>query len=281
MIHRDLKPGNIRIDDDGEPYILDFGLAKVATSEGAASAMTMTGQFIGSLPWASPEQAEAAPGKIDMRTDVYSLGVVLYQMLTGKFPYEVIGNMRDVLDRIMKAEPAKPSTIRRQINDEVETIVLKCLSKERERRYQTAGELGRDIRHYLAGEPIEAKRDSALYVLRKTLRRYRTHVAIASAFVVMLLAAVLVSTTLYFRAENNTPTLGRYGARESSRMNTESMLTSEHSIMWRCCCGRADTLGNLQLCSPPRLIRMCQFSGTGTTLAQCGIPLAKTPLTTC
>ena len=135
VIHRDLKPGNIRVDADGEPHILDFGLAKVAMPETMDSSlpevMTITGQFLGSLPWASPEQAEGRPEKIDVRTDVYSLGVILYHMLTGRFPYEVVGNMRDVLDNILKAEPAKPSTVRRQINDEVETIVLKCLAKER------------------------------------------------------------------------------------------------------------------------------------------------------
>src|SRR6185295_15640548 len=161
----------------GEPHVLDFGLAKIATGEvtsdngdGGSSQMrmmSMTGQFIGSLPWASPEQAEGVPGKVDLRTDVYSLGVILYQMLTGgRFPYEVVGNMRDVMDNILRAEPARPSTIRRQINDEVETIVLKCLSKERDRRYQSAGELARDIHRYLSGEPIEAKRASGWYVSR-------------------------------------------------------------------------------------------------------------------
>jgi len=200
VIHRDLKPGNIRIDGDGEPHILDFGLAKVATSEAEAAAMTMTGQFIGSLPWASPEQAEGSPAKIDVRTDVYSLGVVLYQMLTGKFPYEVIGNMRDVLDRIMKAEPLRPRTIRKQIDDEVETITLKCLAKDRDRRYQTAGELARDVRRYLTAEPIEAKRDSAWYVLCKTLRRYRVPAGVAALFLVMLVAFSVTMVLLYQRA---------------------------------------------------------------------------------
>jgi eukaryotic-like serine/threonine-protein kinase len=186
VIHRDLKPGNIRIDAEGAPHILDFGLAKVATAMDA-SLMTVTGQFMGSLPWASPEQAEAIPEKIDLRTDVYSLGVILYQMLTGEFPYDVVGNMRDVLDRIINAEPTRPSTVRRQINDEVETIVLKCLSKERERRYQTAGEVARDIGHYLNGEPIEAKRDSAMYALRKQLRHYKAPIALAMSFVLLLI----------------------------------------------------------------------------------------------
>ncbi len=199
VIHRDLKPGNIRIDSQGEPHVLDFGLAKMAAGT-EASVMTVTGQFIGSLPWSSPEQAEGIPGRIDTRTDVYSLGVIVYQMLTGRFPYEVVGNIRDVLDRIIKTEPAKPSTIRRQINDEVETIVLKCLSKERERRYQSAGELARDIGHYLAGDPIEAKRDSALYVLKKSLRRYRVPVTIAGSFFVLTTLSLAVSTTLWQKA---------------------------------------------------------------------------------
>lgn len=183
VIHRDLKPGNIRIDAEGEPHVLDFGLAKVATGEMTGDSqpqvMTATGQFMGSLPWASPEQAEGVSSKVDVRTDVYSLGVVLYQMLTGKFPYEVIGNMRDVLDRIMKAEPVRPRTVRKQIDDEVETIVLKSLSKQRERRYQSVGELARDVRHYLAAEPFEAKRDSALYVLRKYLKRHKLAAGVA------------------------------------------------------------------------------------------------------
>src|SRR5205085_9576190 len=122
--------------------------------------LTVTGQCIGSVPWASPEQASGHRDAVDVRTDVYSLGVILYQMLTGRFPYDVTGGVRDVLDRILNAAPARPSTINRQINDEIDTIVLKCLCKERERRYQSAGELARDIARYLSGEAIEAKRDS-------------------------------------------------------------------------------------------------------------------------
>jgi eukaryotic-like serine/threonine-protein kinase len=188
VIHRDLKPANILIDDGGEPHILDFGLARLVTdtADEKTPVMTITGQFVGSLPWASPEQAEGLPDKIDVRTDVYSLGVILYQMLTGRFPYEVVGAMRDVLENILHKAPARPSTVRRGINNEIETIVLKCLSKERERRYQSAGEVARDIGHYLNGEPIEAKRDSGWYVLRKTLARHR-----AVAGVVLLVLVLL------------------------------------------------------------------------------------------
>lgn len=231
VIHRDLKPGNIRVDNSGAPFVLDFGLAKVATGEvddaSHLRVMTMTGQFVGSLPWASPEQAEGAPQKIDIRTDVYSLGVILYQMLTGgQFPYRVIGNMRDVLDNILRAEPARPSTVRRQINDEVETIVLKCLSKERERRYQSAGELARDVVRYLAGDPIEAKRDSGWYVIRKTLRRRRGVVGVASLFLLSLIVWGASMSALYGRAkraegEALTALTGERSAREGERAERE------------------------------------------------------------
>ncbi len=181
VIHRDLKPSNIWIDSSGEPHVLDFGLAKIATGlltdESQPHLMTITGQFVGSLPWASPEQAEGSPGNIDIRADVYSLGVILFQMLTGCFPYVVVGNMREVLDNILNAQPTRPSTLRRQIKNEVETIVLKCLQKERERRYQSAGELTQDVERFLAGEPIVAKRDSAWYVLRKVALRRRWQIA--------------------------------------------------------------------------------------------------------
>jgi non-specific serine/threonine protein kinase/serine/threonine-protein kinase len=204
VIHRDLKPANIRVDESSEPHVLDFGLAKLVTNElgidEPSGPMTVTGQFHGSLPWASPEQAEGSPGKIDTRTDVYSLGIILYQLLTGTFPYDVTGNMRDVLDRIMKAEPRRPRSGTLLINDEIETIVLKCLNKDRGRRYQTAGALARDIRHYLAGEAIEAKRDSSLYVLRKQLRRHRAGVAVAAMLWVVVMAALGVSVASWRRA---------------------------------------------------------------------------------
>ena len=203
VIHRDLKPSNIRVDGNDQPHVLDFGLAKSVDTPGD-SVMTHTGQFVGSLPWASPEQVEGHSSKIDLRTDVYSLGAILFQLLTGAMPFDVGSNLRDALDNIVRREPPRPSSISaaggRPINDELDTIVLKCLSKEPERRYQSAGDLARDLRHYLAGEPIEAKRDSAMYVFRKALRRHRVSASIASAFVLLLIGFSVVMALLYSRS---------------------------------------------------------------------------------
>lgn len=206
VVHRDIKPANVRVDQSGEPILVDFGLAKVTAGVESdmdpSNPMTMTGQFIGSLPWASPEQATGSGDAIDLRTDVYSLGVMLYQMLTGgKFPYSVIGNMRDVLDNIQRVEPARPSTIRKQINDEVETIVLKALAKDRDRRYQSAGELARDIRHYLAGEPIQAKRDSGWYVIKKTMTRHKAVAGFALAASIIITGSAIGMTAMWNQAE--------------------------------------------------------------------------------
>jgi serine/threonine protein kinase len=206
IIHRDLKPNNILVDSNGEPHVLDFGLAKFDAIGGDSSdvaGVTTTGHFIGSLPWASPEQAAGDSGRIDIRTDVYSLGVILYHALVGKFPYSVACGIRDALDRITNLDPARPSTVARGLNDELDTIVLKCLAKEPERRYATAGELARDIRHYLSQEPIEAKRESTWYILRKTIRRHRVVAATLFALFFIVIGSAVLATFLMWQAQRS------------------------------------------------------------------------------
>lgn len=200
IVHRDLKPSNVFVDERSEPLILDFGLAKRAI-EGAALPITETGQFLGSLPWVAPEQAEGRQSTIDARTDVYALGMMLYFVLTGGFPYSVSGSVREVLDHIINDVPVRPARKHRAIDDEMETMILKCLQKDRDRRYQTAGDFARDLRCYLSGEPIEAKRDSTIYLLRKQLRRNLVPFSIAGAFLVTIVVALVVSAAEWHRAE--------------------------------------------------------------------------------
>ena len=204
VIHRDLKPGNILIDQSGRPHVMDFGLAKVSEFDALADgvARTITGQFVGSLPWASPEHAEARGELFDIRTDVYSLGVVLYQGLTHRFPYDLSGGMRDVLNRICHTDPVHPRTRNREIDDEVEHIVLRCLQKEPARRYQSAGDIARDIRRYLAGEAIEAKGDSSWYVFKKAVKRNKGR-AVAVALLFLLILQGAVGLGIMYQRERN------------------------------------------------------------------------------
>lgn len=190
VIHRDLKPSNVLVEPDGTPKILDFGLAKLLGDEGLG--LTLTAEVMGTLPYMSPEQTRGNPDEIDTRTDVYALGVVLYELLTGRFPYPVVGNLVDVLKNISSQPPASPaktwntttgvtrarrtqpqrSAPRCPINHDVETVVLRALAKDAQRRYQSAGDLARDLRRFLAGDAIEARRDSTLYLLRKWMVKH-------------------------------------------------------------------------------------------------------------
>lgn len=215
VIHRDLKPSNILVDTGGQPRVLDFGLAKEVAGENDPL-VSVTGQVVGTLPYLSPEQARGTHDQIDVRADVYALGVILYELLTGQYPYPVVGQLADVLRHISDTAPRRPITAWRKesgvrsiqsgrcpLNDEIETIALKALSKEPERRYQSAGELGRDVSRYLAGELIEAKRDSTWYIVRKTMRKRRGTVLVG-CIILALLIAWGVTTSYFYAKEKQT-----------------------------------------------------------------------------
>jgi hypothetical protein len=197
VIHRDLKPANILVDDAGRPHVLDFGLAKLTPESEGATGVTNDGRVLGTMAWASPEQASGRTDDIDTRTDIYSLGVVLYELMTGRLPYETSGPIREALDNIAESPPTPPRRLDPTLRGDIETIALKCLAKDRDRRYSTVAEVAADIRRSLAGEAIDARRDSRLYVMLRTLRRYRVPVSVGVACMLSGTAFGTVMTGMY------------------------------------------------------------------------------------
>jgi WD40 repeat protein/serine/threonine protein kinase len=290
IIHRDLKPSNILVSQDegvAAPKVIDFGIAKAtAQTNDNSSGMTVAEQVIGTPAYMSPEQAGLGGGDIDTRSDIYSLGVILYELLTGQTPLNpksLAGANTDEVRRIIReVEPVKPSarfsdlvaadvrrltsnsddraptsspdgaSLRRllqvkQIQGDLDWIVMKCLEKDRARRYETANGLVLDLRRHLEHEPVLARPPSQAYRLQKVVRRNRLAFATAGIISLVLIVAVIISSRLAFRATR--------AEREQAKLRGLAESKAEESRL--------------------RLIR--RYVAEGNRLAEQGRPLAALP----
>ena len=208
IIHRDLKPSNILVSADGAAKVIDFGIARATEQVLAQSTLvTLAGQVLGTPAYMSPEQAAGRGAEADTRSDIYSLGAVLYELLAGAPPFprarlESV-SLHEALRIVCEEAPAKPSALKPELRGELEWITLKALEKDPARRYETAAALARDLGHWLDGSPVLAAPPSRAYQLRTFLRRHRTATIGAAAVFIALLVGLAGTTFMFLRAREN------------------------------------------------------------------------------
>lgn len=184
ILHRDLKPGNIMIRPEGDPVVMDFGLAKLETGKTEVS-LSLSGQVVGTLDYMAPEQATSSKD-VNERADVYSIGAILYQMITGRKHFQSTGNILTDANTLQEHEPPAPRRVNRHIEPDLETIVLKALSPSAKMRYASVMQLAEDLKRYREGDPIAGRRITLAYRASKFIAKHRTIVALCTALFITL-----------------------------------------------------------------------------------------------
>ncbi|MEE2906347.1 MAG: serine/threonine-protein kinase [Planctomycetota bacterium] len=206
VIHCDIKPGNILIDAKNHVHIIDFGIATAVGEEGgpaidATSDFTRTSSVVGTLQYMAPEQFSGKSDKIDARTDVHALGVLLYQLITGERPWPISGKPpHEAVQIILETNPVPPRRVNHSIKRDLETIIETAMDPDRARRYASALELRQDIDRFLGSSPLKARPTSKLRILRLFVRRHSVAVTVAMAFVLVLVAATVLSLVAWRKA---------------------------------------------------------------------------------
>ncbi|MEZ5323597.1 MAG: protein kinase [Verrucomicrobiales bacterium] len=199
VLHRDLKPANILLDEKGAPWLTDFGLAKLLDDN---IGNTLTQTIAGTPDYMSPEQAAGRQKEISTATDVWALGVILYQMLTGRLPFRG-ESPSEILRQVMELEPPRPSTIVRHMDQDLETLCQRCLDKDLQHRLASAGELADELERWLSGEPIHSRRITTIERVGKWVRRNPYRTTMVSMLMLFVLGAATAITWQWKRAEEN------------------------------------------------------------------------------
>lgn len=221
IVHRDLKPENIFISHQKEPKIGDFGLAKIQDSP----TLTQSGTILGTASYMSPEQANGEASKLDHRSDLYSMGVFLYQGLTGKLPFTA-SNLQTLLFKIIKIDPPPPSQWNKTLHHDLETIILKSIEKEPKARYQTAQEFAKDLECFLKGFPIQAKSASQIEKMQKWVKRNRYQVLFSNLFCFLILAFIF-----FFQWKQHQDNKNDFNALyQEAKKEMESLSQTPHKI---------------------------------------------------
>ncbi len=199
VLHRDLKPGNILVDAQGQPHLTDFGLAKLLERD---RDLTLSGVVLGTPSYMAPEQAAGRTRQLTITADVYGLGAVFYEMLTGRPPFTGDSTMATVR-KVIDDEPARPASVNRAIPADLETICLKCLAKQPDRRYSSAAALADDLDRWRRGEPIQARPGTPVEQLIKWTRRHPARAAIVISALVFLISLSMISNLMNLQAQRS------------------------------------------------------------------------------